>query len=98
MNKFTQGPWVAEVHSNERYCISGNNGRSVVAWTEVVSYKNPDYEEANARLIAKAPELYEAVKDLIEMYQDAVYNNHGKDLGIEDAKEFRKLLKEIDGE
>lgn len=95
-NKFTKGPWVAERHSNERYSISGNNGQSV-AWTQAVSYKHPEHEEANASLITKAPELYDTVDEMVDAMRKIISGKPCKNLD-EIMLKAEVTLKEIDSE
>lgn len=95
MNKFTQGPWVAQTQEDGTVAIASDEG-------DIITYAWDASDDvncfANARLIAKAPELYEAVNDLIEMYQSAIFDHYGDDLGKEDVEEYKRLLKDIDGE
>lgn len=70
--KGTPGPWSVDrnnVHSGRiatiHHCI-GND------WIEIWSPNWPDTEEkqeSNANLIAAAPELLEALQDMVESYQ-----------------------------
>ena len=65
MGKHTQGPWKAlKLHAK------GNQGRWIVnSVTDYVclcdAIPGLDFNEANARLIAAAPELLEALKTII---------------------------------
>ena len=72
--KHTPGPWgVAGQRSNKRWAVVRNDSWSDLplmdGWTiaDVYSRKmNADEDEANARLIAAAPEMLDALKWLIE--------------------------------
>lgn len=74
--KHTQGPWRSSISKNNRLQISGDNGRQVcIVWRD-------EYSEANARLIAAAPELLEALKEVTE-WRGSVqsYIEHNVDSG-----------------
>lgn len=59
--KHTKGPWI-EITDNENYDIIGKDGTMICSInTSLVKEK----WEANARLIASAPELLEACKDAL---------------------------------
>lgn len=69
----TQGQWEVlpgkDATGDETLCIRGNG--EFIATMDVVSidgapYRLPDNGEANARLIAAAPELLEAMESLFE--------------------------------
>lgn len=46
------------------------------------------YQEANARLIVKAPEMYELIKGMLPYFEDDAH----------ESKVIRALLREIEGE
>ena len=61
-------------------------------------YSSPEVQ-ANARLIAKAPELFQLVLEALEEldYQESTVNHYGA-IDIRDwIKEARRVLGEIDG-
>ena len=69
--KHTPGPWVAR-HDD---MVCSKEGR-IIADCESTSYNMPPApstaeDKANARLIAAAPEMYEALRNLLEVYQDS---------------------------
>ncbi|MFT8896306.1 MAG: hypothetical protein ABF968_05005 [Acetobacter sp.] len=73
--KFTPGPWIA--FKGAGWCISRPNARmahmvGMRAHFSMVSAENDDEKEAqaNAHLIAAAPDLYEALKGLIKILSD----------------------------
>ena len=67
MNKHTPGPWTYEQISNNAYVIDENG-------SAVMLYRNPDDEmKANARLIAAAPELLEALEWAVDNPHDDAY-------------------------
>jgi hypothetical protein len=93
MSKFTNGPWEIEedcpMPNNQRWIIikKGPHGISKEFITGGI------FDEANARLIAQAPAMYEL---LVKM----VAEEEGIGEGISDAsvQEMRKILAAIDGE
>ena len=68
-NKFTQGPWRVEDDGRERLEITcdARKDRVAVAFVEV-GFDEPfeSEQEANARLLSAAPELFEALKILLK--------------------------------
>ena len=84
MSAHTPGPWAA-VNNNDMYWqINDAEGRQLVdalaSWFLRNSTNKPEEEEdwatseANARLIAAAPELLAALRDLAEHYSDDRYD------------------------
>jgi hypothetical protein len=69
MSKFTPGPWRINRHGFETsyLCHEFIEGDSGIAVFGVWHPENHKEQEANARLIAAAPELYEALKDLLDV-------------------------------
>lgn len=73
MSKFTPGPWeVVESRNGYPYQISartasdniaGAVGKSITRWA-AIALPSSEEGQANARLIAAAPELYEALSTL----------------------------------
>lgn len=68
-NKFTPGPWLA-------YNSKGNNGVILKQWhvsasaTKEICIIHPTLNEMhNARLIAAAPEMLEALKEILEEFE-----------------------------
>jgi hypothetical protein len=65
VNAHTPGPWTAEGENN---CwVDGCNAEGQTALVAKVSFGSPATQEqrANARLIAAAPELLEALKEML---------------------------------
>ena len=96
--KHTPGPWVATVRTNEHggwsspsqeVQIIGEATSELIAFyaTDFAEYPDDGHNEANARLIAKAPEMYALLKMTVDAFGD------DDPLIGEDAA---KLLKEID--
>ena len=90
MNKFTPGVW-REHHSSAPDWESTwhiNSGSQMIVMGEGWS----EQQQANARLIAKAPEMY----DILKVCKDRVYGKglSNQDLSLE--KEIEKLLEVID--
>ncbi|MFH1664968.1 MAG: hypothetical protein ABIA77_02355 [Candidatus Omnitrophota bacterium] len=77
MNKHTAGPWIAEKayygQGARANVIRGNNRNiahmNIIMWAPEI---DPDVQEmiANARLIASAPELLEACRDILPFLDD----------------------------
>lgn len=62
--KHTPGPWL----KSGCVVLSNDEDRGMrFATAERVRGRNPEEQEANARLIAAAPELLEAIKELIHL-------------------------------
>jgi hypothetical protein len=62
VNKPTPGPWMARQMFSGSWDIAAEDGDgSTIARTK---------DEANARLIAAAPDLLEACADLVQLWQD----------------------------
>jgi hypothetical protein len=74
MTSHTPGPWeIYDCESAIRVGIEGGNGTSVVAFGAKgddagVWGGTKDQAKANARLIASAPELLEALKRLVDLH------------------------------
>jgi hypothetical protein len=69
MNNHTQGPWVATAQASANFytILTGNKWLASVQFNgELMEAK----QEANARLIAAAPELLEACKKAEEWLED----------------------------
>ncbi len=60
---FTRGPWEQKV-DGDQIDIWGNNGNQTVCMLDY----NGEETKANAQLIAAAPDLYEACKQLISAF------------------------------
>jgi hypothetical protein len=68
MTKHTDGPWTVERRLDEGYrvCVAGNMGEPIA---DVDEWYDAEQTEANARLLAAAPELLEALEAVMERYQ-----------------------------
>jgi len=62
--KHTPGPW-AVVSSWDDYMVEGPNKEEIIF--QDGPYQTPSIKEANARLIAAAPDLFEALKHMVEV-------------------------------
>lgn len=97
--KWTPGPWETDrnnVHSGQIATIHGCTGGD---WVEVWSPNWPESEEeqeANARLIAAAPELAESLRELVDILDnedERAWFSMTKDA----LDKAQKLLKQIEG-
>jgi hypothetical protein len=95
--KFTPGPW--------RYCPTNNGhmigGSSNGYIAEVRQVREVTEDKANAHLIAAAPDLYEALSDLIVLASAAMQlaNRDGAEFNVDDdLREARAALKKARGE
>jgi len=79
MDKFegTRGPWFVSNEGN--LLIRDESGLSIVA--KYVGYVNDEEEIANANLIAAAPELLEALQDMLSGWE-YIRANHGDLYGV----------------
>ena len=74
MSKHTPGPWRV-VDSWNDHMVEGQNGEEII-WQDG-PHNTPTINEANARLIAAAPDLLEALEDLILLAQAVMHENGG---------------------
>ena len=90
--KYTPGPWIADydtVRTNGRVIIEVHNA----AWPEHIknTHKASAYlgqeRQANARLIAAAPDMFEALSRWVDLAETAI-----RELGIEPHPDERKCL------
>lgn len=87
MSGFTPGPWVVE-RADDAYCIA--NVGNLVIIPEGGNVKH-DNAEADARLIAAAPELLDALEDIANDYaerfdMDSQSTNPGMKVVVENAR------------
>jgi hypothetical protein len=70
--KWTEGPWL--IDPNNEACIVGSavdlNAHGDPAYPEVCELSHSYHEQANARLIAAAPDLAEAAKAVLKWADD----------------------------
>lgn len=99
----TPGPWEAavEIFDNEGYpetAIQALNGSATVAVALEFGQNNPHMREANARLIAAAPELLAAqtmgasanTPDFLEWIADRLVHQHGENPQVDFVLSLRK--------
>ena len=106
MSQHTPGPWKlcdSSWVTNHRDIDAPTHGAlAVVVWRMEDDARSPECE-ANARLIAKAPELYKIVRWIVDMKQGVdkncgQYNHYTLKLGSEVMDEMARLVAEIEGE
>lgn len=61
MSQHTPGPWMVSQHSNGSHLVVCDNDGMPLAG---ITPQMDDIENANARLIACAPELYESLREI----------------------------------
>ena len=70
MSKFTEGPWDWATINDKVYIgIKGNLDTVHDGFARVMDHGIPDEQEANARLIAAAPELLGALQFIMAFYE-----------------------------
>jgi len=71
MSKHTPGPWIAELYEYACY-FDGvtRDGWDVKGPNKVPDYEHPLYKEDDARLIAAAPDLLEALQTIVKSLAD----------------------------
>lgn len=101
MGAYTDAPWFAE-RSEEAIVIRGPDGDSICAMRRITGDRSAEEQDANAALIALAPELFRSVRELISvMRRSDVESSDGKscsgeewDTALEDAQSLLDLLAE----
>jgi len=94
MSKHAPGPWkvTSESHNPLIECEDGY----VIAQIKGVSLSVEGFDcEANARLIAAAPRMYELLAEARELFRDGKFNSPK---GTEWAIDVRDTIREIDGQ
>lgn len=85
--KGTPGPWLRDRHGQRR----GANGESVIVWDAGIGWgARTEVSEANARLIAAAPALLEALQDCVAWIVDLAESG---DTGFWDAEKAPEVIK-----
>ena len=100
MSKYTPGPWHIKTSTSGNYFAYSNEACRTDDRIAGVSGTFPDSDtaQANARLIAKAPELVEALRDLLESVSlESDFGVNASAKRLEAKKKARALLTEIDG-
>jgi len=74
MNKHTQGPWqVNKKVKTVVETVEGGQGINLIAdCSDPDGNRSRAEDEANAMLIASAPELLEALEDIVKFYSDNI--------------------------
>ena len=75
--------WIVNDNDNfpDEWCIQDDLGNVIC-----LVAKNDEYTEQNANLIAAAPDLLEACKDMLEFFNDCPMTTEWQDSLIEQAK------------
>lgn len=88
MSKFTPGPWLTKTYTNHE--LQTDFAMVMMGdWVHMIGYSDED--KANAHLIAAAPAMYEALKELLDV--------RGKTacMVLEAQEKARKVLRVADG-
>ena len=90
MSNFTGTEWICEKNGNGDFFIDSSRGESIG-----ILYNDVPEVEANARLIAAAPEMYDELYEILQFMR-------GKTLWERDEyalyeKDIEELLERIDG-
>mgnify|MGYP000882387027 CR=1 FL=1 len=100
-NTHTPGPWiVADIHP-ERACLSvAPEGKNPLCEDVATVYASNENADADARLIAAAPELLEALMFIVEQVSNEKNSHHtlgafSRGVGIDMAK---KAITKVKGE
>lgn len=86
MSAHTPGPWA---HHPEDNIIAAPDGRGLIEWQARSVHVSIEERDANARLIAAAPELLEALKGALAAW-DRLYPSMPVNEAYEDC-EFREM-------
>ena len=101
MSKHTPGPWVV-VGSRTKYVearLVGSLMQEVAACGPTLADEGyGQQQEANARLIAAAPDLLEALQELCEIVEDAIEQKSAKDLDSFTLQPARAAIAKATGE
>ena len=71
MSKYTPGPWKTTHSEVNGYRVSDSTG-----WGVAVVLKDTN-DEANARLIAAAPQMFEALEAMLKRFEPEIHNAAG---------------------
>jgi len=102
--KYTKGPWIAlrDADGDSAIYNERNHQDLLIATTSGDDYVGEEEDTANARLIAKCPEMLEALKEA-ERNVTMLCNYCEKELGgatytREMVDKWRELIREAEGE
>ena len=76
--KHTSGPWTIECGKNYSNEIVGKSktGKDWVLARTTAAKVGRDQDDANARLIAAAPDLLEALKAMVDKFDSEIHNEY----------------------
>lgn len=103
MSKHTPGPWSIDQNAMEHWMITAQNSERHRGYIATLSTTNTQ-SEANARLIAAAPEMLEVLRefmgDFVSIVTAANHNDLATIIYVSKAcqKEISELLKKVEGE
>ena len=94
--KHTPGPWKIDTKGSKHF-IDGNDGFTVIYLDRVTAIRGRDECELNARLIAAAPDLLEALRACLDPLQQA-QNKYGDITAAAAFLAARAALAKAEGE
>lgn len=104
---FTPGPWVVEDPFDFEMSVVANGDKAPDDWTFIAGCKWPDEDDhditsrevqANASLIAAAPELYDALAGLLSRIDNHFAPSFGDDSDWAEQAQARAILAKARGE
>ncbi len=92
MSKHTRGPWLAQIFPKGTIDVISIGGGTVIHWSGFdASGMIHEEDKANAKLIAAAPELLEALRQLYDFAE-----GDSRTIGCPNLK-AKELLERLDG-
>jgi hypothetical protein len=81
MRKWTPGPWkvIAEERAVSRWIIGTEAEDSVADCSPMTPWLKPDVADANARLIAAAPDMYAVLDELEGAFDTEIFPEQSKE-------------------
>lgn len=100
MATYTNAPWWADI-GDDVIVVRGSDGDSICALKRNTGDRLPEEQDANANLLAMAPEMFRSMNQLISLmrksdaeFADCGVNSEEWDAALEDAEALVDLLSE----